>query len=107
MQSIEQTLISFFARVAQKNQPQLIKLEQEQCFSVEQGRWCFTLPALFSFLRRHDDIFNCIDYSQFRQLIFNSQLNYTVKLYGAEINIANNQKKVDLSTYALIWQEVN
>lgn len=104
MQAIEQALISFFEKVAQKDKDQLKKLKQEQCFSVEQGRWCFTLPDLYSFLRQQDDVFNCIDYKQFRQLIFNSPINQTVKLLGAEITITDNRAKVDQSTYALVWQ---
>jgi len=104
MQAIEQALISFFEKVAQKDKVQLKKLKQEQCFSVEQGRWCFTLPTLYSFLQHQDDVFSCIDYKQFRQLIFNSPINQTAKLYGAEITIADNLAKVDKSSYALVWQ---
>jgi len=104
MQTIEQTLISFFEQVAQKDKTQLKKLKQEQRFSVKQGRWCFTLPDLYIFLQHQDDIFSCIDYKQFRQLIFNSPINQTAKLYGAEITITDNQAKVDKSSYALVWQ---
>lgn len=104
MQAIEQALISFFEQVVQKDEDQLKKLKQERCFSVEQERWCFTLPDLYFFLQRQDDVFNCIDYKQFRQLIFNSPINQTVKSLGAEITIIDNRAKVDLSTYALVWQ---
>jgi len=81
----------------------LKKLEQEQCFSVEQGRWCFTLPDLHSFLQRQNDAFSRIDYKQFRQLIFNSPINQTARLHGAEITITDNRAKVDQSSYALVW----
>ncbi|GMR08582.1 MAG: hypothetical protein BMS9Abin26_1587 [Gammaproteobacteria bacterium] len=103
MQAIEQALISFFEQVAQKNKSWLKKLKQEQCFSVDQWRWCFTLPDLYLFLQHQDDIYGSIDYKQFRQLIFNSPINQAVKLYGAEITITDNQARVDRSGYALVW----
>ncbi|MDH3469540.1 MAG: hypothetical protein OES26_27255, partial [Gammaproteobacteria bacterium] len=65
MQAIEQALISFFEKVVQKDKDQLIKLTKEQRFSMEQGRWCFTLPDLYFFLQHQDDIFNGIEYRQF------------------------------------------
>tara|TARA_B100000315_G_C14133788_1_gene388095 strand:+ start:66 stop:386 length:321 start_codon:yes stop_codon:yes gene_type:complete len=104
MQAIEQALISFFEQVAQKDKALLEKLKLEQCFSVGQGRWCFTLPNLYFFLQHQDDVFSGIDYEQFRQLIFNSPINQTVKSYGAEITIADNRVKVDKSSYALVWR---
>jgi len=104
MKVLEDALISFFVQVAQKDKAQLIKLEQEQCFTLEQGRWCFTLLELYFFLQRQNDVFSCINYKQFRQLIFNSPINQTVKLFGAEITITDNRAKVDQSSYALVWQ---
>jgi len=103
MQTIEQALISFFEQVAQKDRTQLKKLKQQQCFSLELERWRFTLPDLHSFLRHQDAIFSSIEYKQFRQLIFNSPINQTVKLHGAEITITDNQANVDKSGYALVW----
>lgn len=105
MQTIEQALISFFEQVAQKDKAQMEKLKQEQRFNVGQGRWCFTLPDLHSFLQHQNEIFSCIEYKQFRQLIFNSPVNQTVKLYGAEIIITDNRAKVDKSSYALVWPD--
>lgn len=104
MQVIEQKLISFFERVAQKDKSELHRLKQSQHFSVNQKQWCFTIPNLFDFLQLNDDVFSKLEYKQFRQLIFNSPINKTVKLYGAEITITDNQSNVDLSSYALVWQ---
>jgi hypothetical protein len=104
MQTADQKLIYFFEQVAQKNQAQLKKLKQERGFCVEKGRWCFTLPDLYSFLKYQYVIFSCIDYKQFRKLVFNCPVNQTVKSYGAEITIVNNLSKVDKSSYALVWQ---
>ena len=104
MQAIEQALISFFEQVAQKDRSQLKKLKQEQSFCVEQERWCFTLPDLYFFLQHQDAGFSSIDYKQFRQLIFNSPINQTIKLQGAEITITDNRARVDRSIYALVWQ---
>lgn len=104
MQATQQTLISFFEQVAQKDKAQLRKLEQEQCFSVDKERWCFTLPNLFTFLQNQDDVFSGIDYKQFRKMIFSSPINQTVKYCGAEITITDNQANVDKSRYTLVWQ---
>ena len=104
MQPIEQALVSFFQQVAQKDEGQLKRLQQEQRFSMEPGRWCFSLPDLHRFLQHQDEAFSRIDYRQFRQLIFSSPINQTVKSYGAEITIAHNQGKVDRSSYALVWR---
>ncbi len=103
---IEQTLISFFEQVAQKDTSQLNKLKQNKYFSVEKERWCFTLPDLYAFLRLQNDDLNDIDYQQFRKLIFNSPINQTIKSYGAEITITDNQTNVDKSSYALVWKSM-
>lgn len=104
MQAADQKLIHFFEQVAQKDQAQLKKIKQEQSFCVEKGCWCFTLPDLYSFLKYQYVIFSCIDYKQFRKLIFNCPVNQVVKSCGAEITIVNNLGKVDKSSYALVWQ---
>ena len=103
MQDIQQALIVFFEQVAQQELAQLEKLQQEQRFSIEQDCWQFTLPDLFSFLQQ-DPAFSNIEYKQFRQLIFNSPINQSIKSRGAEIIIKQNHNNVDKSTYALIWQ---
>lgn len=105
MPAIEQALISFFMQAAQKDPVLLEKIKQEQCFRVESGRWCFTLPDLFSFLQHQDDVFSGIDYKQFRQVIFNSPINQTAKSCGAEVTITDNRAKVDESGYALVWMD--
>lgn len=105
MQTSEQALISFFERVAQKDKKQLKRLREEQRFSVEQRCWLFSIPDLYSFLQFHDDVFRCLNYTQFRQLIFNAPIHKGVKSFGAEIIIADNQGKVDKSEYALVWDQ--
>ncbi|VAW77965.1 hypothetical protein MNBD_GAMMA14-2111 [hydrothermal vent metagenome] len=104
MQVVEDALIAFFEQVARKDTARLKKLEQEPCFNVEQGRWCFTLPDLHVFLQRQDDVFSRVDYKQFRKLLFNSPVNQVVKPLGAEVIIIGNRAKVDKSRYALVWQ---
>ena len=104
MHAIKQTLISFFEQVAKKDKTQLEKLKKESCFSVDQERWCFTLPDLHLFLQHQNNALNCIEYNKFRQLIFNSPINQAVKSYDAEVIITDNQSKVDKSGYALVWQ---
>lgn len=103
MPDIKQALISFFEQVAKKDKTQLKKIEQEKCFSMDKERWCFTLPDLYLFLLHQYKILNGIEYKKFRQLIYNSPINQTIKLYSAEIIITDNQYKVDKSGYALVW----
>ena len=104
MLDIKQALIYFFKQVAIKDKALLKKLHERPCFKVEQEGWCFTLPELYSFLQHQDEVFSCIDYKQFRQIIFNSPINKSIKLCGAEIIITDNKGKVDKSSYALIWK---
>lgn len=104
MQAIEHALVAFFERVAQKDSAQFKTLSQEPHFVMEQGRWTFTLPDLYLFLQRQDDVFSKVTYPQFRSAIFDSTINQAVKLHGAEIIVVCNREKVDKSEYALIWQ---
>lgn len=101
----EQALIAFFERVARKDADQLSKLRQERRFTVEPGRWCFTLPDLHSFLQEQDAEFRSLDYRRFRKAIFNSPINETAKSRGAEIAIVDNRGKIDRSRYALVWKD--
>ena len=103
MQAIEQALVSFFEQVAKKDLARLTALKQEQCFTVDEERWHFTLSDLHHYLQQHNELFGGVDYKQFRQLIFSSPINQTIKLFGAEIVIADNLGKVDKSRYALVW----
>ncbi len=104
MRAIEQALVSFFEQVARKDEAWLKALKRDERFAVGEERWRFTLPDLHLFLQHRDDVFSCIDYKQFRQLIFDSPINQTVKLHGAEIIIADNRANVNKSSYALVWQ---
>ena len=104
MQAVERALISFFEQVARRDAAQLTKLSREPCFTLEQDRWCFALPDLFSFLQREDGAFGGIGYKRFRQLLFDSPVNQTARRFGAEIIIVDNRSKVDQSRYALVWQ---
>lgn len=106
MQTTERALISFFEQVAQKKKLLLKIIKQEQHFTIDEKCWRFTLPDLHLFLQQNNDLFSHVDYLKFRQLIYNSPINQSVKPYGAEITIANNQDKVDKSSYALIWHTI-
>ncbi|HEX5630577.1 MAG TPA: hypothetical protein VFY15_02885 [Acidimicrobiia bacterium] len=100
---LEQGLLAFFEQVARKDEARLCELKREPGFTIEQGRWCFTLPGLYSFLRRQDPAYTRIDYKQFRRLVFGSPIGRSVRSLGAEIVIADNCAMVDQSTYALVW----
>ncbi len=105
MEPTEHSLVSFFVRVAQKNDVLLKKIQQEQCFSVDQERWCFTLPELYRFLQDQKIIAFSIGYKVYRKIIYNSFINQSIKPYGAEITISDNCNKVDKSIYALVWHD--
>lgn len=105
MSPVEKAIVSFFESVARKEKTRLQELQQERHFSLEWGRWCFTLPDLHTFLQQQDEVFRGIEYKRFRQLIFNTAINRTVKGYGAEITIAENRDKVDQTLYALVWHK--
>jgi len=104
MHAAEPALVSFFERVAQKDIILMEDISQEPCFRIDQAQWHFTLPDLYAFLQQYDDVFNLVDYSRFRQLVFSSTINQDIKPYGAEIVITDNQGKVDKSGYTLVWQ---
>lgn len=105
IQTVQQSLICFFEQVAQKDIHQLKCLEQDHHFCLNGESWCFTLPDLHRFLQHQNDIFSSVEYSQFRQLLFNCPINQMTKQHGAHIIIHNNLFKVDQSQYALVWQE--
>lgn len=105
MQTIEIALLEFFERVALKDSVLLEAFAGHPEFTLEQGRWVFTLPALHEFLLLQNTRFKELEYMQFRSEIFNCPINQTIKAHGAEIIIIDNHGKVDKSEYALIWQK--
>lgn len=103
--STELALLSFFERVARKDDAQIEKIAREHRFSLERDRWSFTLPDLHRFLQGQDGDLGRLDYKQFRRLIFASPVNQVLKSCGAEITLADNRGKADLSRYALVWRD--
>lgn len=106
MQNIEEKLTSFFEQAAQKDESTLKKLKQNKFLCLKSESICFTLPNLFIFLQEDDDIFQNINYKQFRKLIFNSNLNQILNLYKAKIVIKDNKEKVDDTIYSLTWSDI-
>lgn len=104
LRPVEQALLTFFEQVARKDAARLDRLKREQRFSVDENRWCFTLPDLYRFLQLQDDAFDGIDYRQFRRALFSSPIGRNLRSLGAEIVIAENRAKVDKSSYALVWR---
>ena len=105
MAAIDDALIHFFELAAQKEPALMASIRQERCFSVEPRRWRFTLQDLFAFLQHHDDIFNPMDYKEFRRVLFGSPVNRATRAFGAEVVIADNRGNVDKSTYAMVWTD--
>lgn len=103
MPAPEQVLLAFFRRVARREPAQLERLERHPGFDLEPGRWCFKLQDLYIYLQRNERELETLDYPQFRKLLFNCPVNLSIAPLGAQVIIADNQRKVDMSTYALIW----
>ena len=103
MPAPEQVLLAFFQRVARREPAQLQCLERHPGFVLESERWCFKLPDLYIYLQRHEPGFHDVDYRRFRGLLFGCPVNRTIALLGAQVIIADNRRKVDRSTYALVW----
>lgn len=104
IKSAEQTLDSLFNLVAQRDKDQLEILKRDGLFTLDEACWCFTLPQLYSFFQKHNEVFLQVDYAQFRRLIFNSFINKNIRIYDAKIIIRDNQHKIDDSLYALVWK---
>jgi hypothetical protein len=102
-------LIAIFERISRRETALLKKLLQAkgENFSLSDTRWCFTLPALYRFLRKETQEIRCIEYEQFRRLLLTSPLNRRLAVYGARIVIARNERKVDRSIYALEWLDTS
>jgi len=103
MHATGDALLAFFEHVAMRDPEQLEKLMREPSFSVQPGRWSFSLPDLHAFLVREHAEFRGVDYKAFRRMLFDSPVNQATRAHGAEITIAENRRKVDESTYALVW----
>jgi len=100
---IEDALLAFFLQVARKEGALLTLMRQTPGFSFQRDRWCFTLPGLYMFLRRHYDEFRDIDYRKFRQYLFGCPVNRRISPFEAEIRIEDKQANVDGTTYAMVW----
>ena len=105
MPAVEDALIHFFELAAQKEPALMTSIQQERRFSVAAERWCFTLQDLFTFLQHRDEVFNRMDYKEFRHALFGSPINRATRALGAEVIIADNRNNVDKSTYALVWTD--
>ena len=105
MRNADEAIVSFFTHVVEKDPKYLAKLERESEFTIEGDRWEFKLPALYRFLQRFDQNFRNMTYTEFRQIIYFSRINQTMKQNSAEIIIVDNHSNVDNSLYALVWQE--
>lgn len=103
MRSIEQALIAFFERVAQREAAEIARLAAEERFRLSQTAWRFALPDLYAHLARHEPALSGVAYKQFRQALFNCPINRAIGGHGAAVTIAENKGKVDDTLYALVW----
>ncbi|GAA3921552.1 hypothetical protein [Litoribacillus peritrichatus] len=77
--------------------------ERLQTFDIHAESSCvqFTLPNVHRFFTEDQPEFKSLTYKEFRQGLFNSPINERLKEIDAEIVITDNQRKVDLSSYAI------
>ena len=97
-------LVEVFLRCCQRylrSDEALLQALQQHGFACTSDEWQFTLPALHRFLCRDASNDMSVDYTQFRQQLFNSTVNTQLQLWQAEIVIAQNVGKADLNIYAL------
>ena len=102
---MEKILITFFQRVANKEQEELKNLYGYSDFKLETNNWYFTLPNLFSYLLSQNIIDREVSYTQFRKQLFNSPINQKLKVLGAEVKLYDNKTNVDKSEYVLVWNK--
>lgn len=102
---MEKILITFFQRVANKEQEELKNLYGYSGFKLETNNWYFTLPNLFSYLLSQNIIDREVSYTQFRKQLFNCPINQKLKELGAEVKLYDNKTNVDKSEYVLVWNK--
>lgn len=103
MPAFEQALLTFFRRVAKKDPAVLQRLATFPGFELDSECWRFKLPDLHLYLIDHEPTLQELDYRRFRSLLFRCPVNRSIELLGAHVEITDNLRKVDRSTYALFW----
>lgn len=102
---MEKILITFFQRVASKEQKEIKKLLKHSDFKLESNHWYFTLPSLFSYLLSQNIIDQEVSYTKFRKQLFNCPINQSLKESGAEVKLYDNKANVDKSEYVFVWNK--
>ena len=98
-----QGLEDFFIAVARRDAAVLASLRREPDFELGPGRWGFSLPGLYDYLRSRRGL-DLGDYRSFRRRLYQGHLNQSLSEYGARIVVLENRKHVDRNRYALVWQ---
>jgi hypothetical protein len=70
-------------------------------FVCSAGYWQFSLPVLQQFLLSQLPAEEAVDYPQFIQQLYASDLNQRLHLLEAEMALADNQGNIHLSHYCL------
>ncbi len=102
---MENILISFFQRVANKNTNEIEDLKECGYFNFEPNQWHFTLPKLYLYLQEKKLIDQKFNYKQFRQYIYNCPINKSLEQLNTEVIINSNKSNVDKTEYSLIWKQ--
>ncbi len=105
MDSTQQSLLDFFRRIALRDTVQIESIRKHVGFTLKDNQWLFRLSALHHYLQQLSPPgYVVIDYPSFRKLLYGIPINENIRPLGAEIIIADNQGRVDYSTYALVWK---
>jgi len=103
-------LVEDFLRCCQRylhGDEEFLQALQQHGFACTNNEWQFTLPTLHQFLCHESSDDLGIDYKKFRQQLFDSTVNTRLRLWQAEIVIAQNVGKADFNIYVFRHQRCN
>lgn len=95
--------MTVFEQLAGRDPSMMEQITAYARFTMQDDRCLFTLPLLFEFLQYQNPELATSRYSDFRRIIYSCPINRAISMHNAEIVIIDNQHKVDMSTYALVW----
>ena len=84
-------------RLSKKHTDELIHTD----FFIDDTGWCFSLPALFEFLKTRNNPPAKISYKAFRKAIYASDINHQLYQMNAVISIHKSTGSVDVTIYRL------
>ncbi len=98
LDQLEQQLLQCLLKLAVADAAQLDRLCVSDHFHQNEGDISFKLQGLYAYAGLN----STLSYAQFRQLLYQTQLNQRLAEQGYHIDIAQNNGKVDETYYQLI-----